>query len=68
MNIQMMEKVVKDIITIRSLSIPNLSSCILKDAFRVIFPHLVFMYNLSFTTGHGLFPDAWKVANVVPPK
>ena len=62
----MMEKVVKDININKSSSVPNLSSRILKDAFTVMLPQLVFMYNLSFITG--LFPDMWKIANVIPLK
>ena len=62
----MMEKIIKDINTHKSSSIPNLSTNILKDAFLVMLPQLVFMYNLSFTTG--FFPDVWKIANVIPLK
>ena len=65
-DLQTMEKVVRDININKSSSIPNLSSRILKDAFMVMLPQLVFMYNLSFSTGK--FPDAWKIANVVPLK
>ena len=61
-----MEKIVKNINTNKSSAIPNLSSKVLKDAFLVILPQLVFMYNLSFTTD--VFPEVWKVANVIPLK
>ena len=61
-----MEKIVRNINTGKSSAIPNLSSRVLKDAFLVILPQLVFMYNMSFTTG--IFPDVWKIANVIPLK
>ena len=65
-DLQTMEKVVRDININKSSSTPYLSSRILKDAFMVMLPQLVFMYNLSFSTGK--FPDAWQIANVVPLK
>ena len=65
-NDQELEKLVKDIDTSKSSSILNISSKVLKDAFMVLIPHLVYMYNLSFEKG--CFPDSWKTANVVPLK
>ena len=61
-----MEKIVKNISTSKSSALPNLSSKVLKDAFLVTLPQLVFMYNMSFATG--IFPNVWKVANVLPLK
>ena len=63
-NEQMVEKLVNDININKASSIPNISTNILKDAFLVLIPQLTFMYNLSFETG--IFPDAWKIANVIP--
>ena len=61
-----MEKIVKNINISKSSAVPNISSGVLRDAFLVILPQLVYMYNLSFSTG--CFPDVWKIANVIPLK
>ena len=61
---QMLEKVVKDINVNKASSITNISATVLKDAFLALIPQLTFMYNLSFETG--IFPEEWKVANVIP--
>ena len=61
-----MEKIVKSINIGKSSAVTNFSSGVLKDAFLVILPQLVHMYNLSFSTG--IFPDVWKIANVIPLK
>ena len=60
------EKELKDINTVKASSVPFISASILKDAFMVIPMQLCFMYNLSFTSG--IFPDDWKIANVIPLK
>ena len=39
-------------------------SRVFKDAFMVIIPQLVHMFNLSFTTG--IFPNKWKKATIIP--
>ena len=57
-------KIVKNVNIYKASSIPDLSSRILKDAFLVLVPHLTYMINLSFSTG--IFPQKWKVANIVP--
>ena len=36
----------------------------LKDAFMVLVPQLVFMFNFSFSKG--VFPNAWKQATIIP--
>ena len=54
----------KDIKISKSSGLDGISSRVLRDAFRVIIPELVFMFNLSFSTG--LFPDTWKQATVIP--
>ena len=64
--IQDIEKVVKDINTVKASSVPFISGSVLKDAFMVIPMQLCYMYNLSFT--RGIFPDDWKIANVIPLK
>ena len=58
------EKLVKDINTCKASSVKFISATVLKDAFSVITRQLCFMYNLSFTSG--IFPDDWKIANVIP--
>ena len=63
---QKMVKLVSDINVNKASSVTNVSTKVLKDAFMVLIPHLTFMYNLSFETG--IFPDSWKLANVIPLK
>ena len=58
------EKLVKDINTCKASSVNFISSHVLKDVFSVITRQLCFMYNLSFTSG--IFPNDWKIANVIP--
>ena len=48
----------------KSSAIPGLSSKILKDAFLCLIPQITFIFNLSFSTQ--IFPDAWKLTNVIP--
>ena len=54
----------KDISTSKSSGIVDISAKVLKNAFMVLIPQLVYMFNLSFSTG--IFPDAWKRATVIP--
>ena len=63
---KMMEDLLKDINDNKASSVPNVSASVLKDAFMALIPQLTHMYNLSFVTG--IFPDAWKIANVIPLK
>ena len=60
------EKAVKEINTIKASSVPFISAKVLKDTFMVLPAQLCFMYNLSFASG--IFPDDWKIANVIPLK
>ena len=64
--IQDIIKVVKDINIVKASTVPHISANVLKDAFMIIPLQLCFMYNLSFAKG--IYPDAWKVANVIPLK
>ena len=57
-------KVVKEINVSKSSGIENISSLIIKEAFKTILPQVTFMYNLSVRSS--CFPDAWKKALVVP--
>ena len=63
---QVMGKLISDINVNKASSVLNISTKILKDAFLVLIPQLTYMYNLSFETG--MFPDSWKLANVIPLK
>ena len=60
----MLLSIIQKIDVYKSSSITNISSGVLKDAFLVILPQLVHMFELSFTTS--IFPDSWKVANIIP--
>ena len=48
----------------KSSGIQDIASRILKCAFLVLVPQLVYLFNLSFTTG--IFPELWKRATVIP--
>ena len=65
-DIQSMEKLVSDINSHKASSVPNLTTNVLKDAFSVIVPQLVYLFKLSFDPG--VYPAAWKIANVMPLK
>ena len=54
----------KDIKICKSSGIDGVSSRVFKDAFRVLIPQLVFLFNLSFELGS--FPDSWKSATIIP--
>ena len=45
----------KEIITSKSSGIEDIAAKVFKDSFMVVIPQLVYMFNLSFTTG--FFPD-----------
>lgn len=47
----------------KSSAVEGLSSRLLKDALSVLPIHLAFIFNLSLDTG--VFPSAWKQANVI---
>ena len=57
-------KIVKEINTNKSSGLEKLSSRVLKDALLVLIPQLLYLVNLSLQTG--IFPDAWKIATVIP--
>ena len=54
----------KEIKTTKSSGIDDVPSRVFKDAFRVLVPQLVYLFNLSFSTS--TFPDEWKQATVIP--
>ena len=54
----------KDIKISKSLGFSDIPTRAFKDAFRVLVPQLVYMFNLSFVTGQ--FPDRWKRATIIP--
>ena len=54
----------KAITLCKSSGFNDISTKVIKDAFRVLVPQLVFLFNLSFSLG--CFPDKWKRATIVP--
>ena len=63
-NEDMLFKIIMNINTSKASSIENINSVVLKDAFLILLPQLVKLYQLSLTVC--VFPDSWKVANVIP--
>ena len=57
-------KLCKEINPLKSSGLDEISSKICKDAFLVLSEQLVHMFNTSLLTA--IFPDAWKIAKVVP--
>ena len=54
----------KEIETLKSSGMDDISSRICKDAFLVLTDQLVHLFNMALM--EGIFPNAWKVAKVVP--
>ena len=54
----------REIEALKSSGIDDISSRLCKDAFAVLPDQLTHLFNCSLKTG--IFPDAWKKANVVP--
>ena len=48
----------------KSSGIKDIAAKVFKDAFLVLVPQLVYMFNLSLNKG--LFPDGWKKATIIP--
>ena len=61
---EQVRKLCKEIVTCKSSGFNDISTRVLKDAFMVVIPQLVYLFNLSFATG--IFPDCWKEATVIP--
>ena len=57
-------RLVKDVNVSKSSGIDDVSSFILKEAFRVLVREVTHMFNLSVRTSS--YPDAWKQALVIP--
>ena len=57
-------KLCKDINSSKSSGFDDISAKVFKDAFRVVIPQLVYLFNSSFTTG--VFPTRWKCATIIP--
>ena len=57
-------KLCREIETLKSSGMDEISSKICKDAFLVLANQLVHLFNSSFRTG--IFPELWKVAKVIP--
>ena len=54
----------KEISTVKSSAIPNISARIFKDAFCAISPVMTKLCNLSLS--QGIFPSSWKIATLIP--
>ena len=62
--LEIVEKYIRDIKVCKSSGIPNLSSMLVKDAFRVLSVELTHIINESLRTA--TFPDAWAVGSITP--
>ena len=61
---EQVHKLCREIDITKSAGLDNMSSKFLKDAFLVLVPQLVYIFNLSLHSG--CFPNEWKIAKVVP--
>ena len=59
-----MTKLCKEIKLSKSSGFDDISSRVFKDAFLVMIPQLVHIFNSSFIAGK--FPDKWKQATIIP--
>ena len=63
-NFDQVRTLVKDINVCKSSGLDGISSRVLRDALLVLVPQLVYLLNLSLSSG--IYPTSWKVATVVP--
>ena len=63
-NFEQVMKLCRDIKTSKASGFDDISTKVFKDAFRVLVPQLVYLFNLSFESG--FFPDRWKMATIIP--
>ena len=61
---EQVRRLCREIKIVKSSGFSDISTKVFKDAFLVIIPQLVYMFNLSFSTG--AFPDRWKKATIIP--
>ena len=61
---EQVSKLCGEILTVKSSGFEDIATKVFKDAFRVLVPQLVYIFNLSFSTG--MFPDSWKQATIIP--
>ena len=54
----------KEIKATKSSGYKDISTKVFKDAFVVLIPQLVYVFNQSFQSG--VFPDSWKQATIIP--
>ena len=59
-----LNKLIMSIPVYKSSGIDNISSKALKDAFSILNDQLLYIMNQSILSG--IFPDAWKLATVIP--
>ena len=57
-------KIVAGITISKSSGLNNISSMIVKEAFKILTPEVIRMFNLSIETSS--FPEAWKKGLVIP--
>ena len=57
-------RIIKDINTSKSSGIEDVSSFVLKEAFKILIPEITYMFNLSIRSS--IFPTVWKQALVIP--
>ena len=58
------EKYIGDIAICKASGITNLSSLLIKDAFKVLFVELIHIINEAIPTS--TFPDAWEIGSMTP--
>ena len=63
-NEEMLHKIIMNINVSKASSIENINSTVLRDAFMIILPQPVKLFQLSLTVC--IFPNSWKIANVIP--
>ena len=61
---EMLSKLISEININKSAAIENVSTRVLKDAFSVLIPQMLYMFNQCLRLN--IFPDSWKIANIVP--
>ena len=61
---EILSKIISDINVSKSSAIENISSRVLRDSFLVLIPQLLHLYNQCIRLN--IFPDSWKLANVIP--
>ena len=61
---EMLTKIISDINVNKSSAIDNVSARVLKDALMSLLPQAFYMFNQCLRLN--IFPDSWKIANIIP--